>query len=515
MPSTEFFSDFDSLLSISGPVAITIKQPLAPVNEDDPVIFPPSYPMSTRKGRVHTVRDGDYRVQVELPPDSKGEKNERGSEQKPGYNIDRFPDGTNCCEIDSPQSQANRIEPIFKAQHKRLVPQIQIKVGKDGTNVNLLDAGHRAADAVIRMSSLADKFHAAFLDVKAGRHSTLATLAPTSLLFGVWDSRSTYVKIQRVIKAYIRATNVKERTRSAQYTPAADYVAAAALDEGLDVGEGDKNPLSAEGMKHVPAPQAIGGVELTPKSEFTRFVNVNLAAVRELRGGDDNQTKALQAYVLGLALLAATSEPDLNLREGCNLRFKDSVDAIRLVRRRGAATPVTFDSVTVVDFAERAAEEFFRAAGVEFEKKDYPNAVFETGVAEDFLGLSKEDREKVSQLGPITAATLKKFHEQGKNPFKPIQDSLNAARTVLGKARGRKQPGVKNVEALRPVAEALEKAAQETSLPAEELRKLAKLAIEHEDSHAAVKDIEKRIKELRKEKKNEAEEIVPDDEAAS
>src|SRR6185437_12145489 len=112
-----------------------------------------------------------------------------------------------------------------KPQYRTFVPQIEIKVGDNpvyGTKVNLLDAGHRAGDAVVRMSSLADKFHAALLDVKSDNHFTLATLAPTSLLFGAWDSRSTGVKIQRIIKAYIRASNVQERTRSAQFTPAAE-----------------------------------------------------------------------------------------------------------------------------------------------------------------------------------------------------------------------------------------------------------------------------------------------------
>src|ERR1035441_10167801 len=350
------FDQFRNLLVPEGPVAIIIKQALAPVNDDDPVIFPPTYPMTTFRGRVHTMVDGDYRVSVELPPDSKRDKNEKSADQRPGYNIDRFPDGTSTCEIDSPQSEANRIEPMFKLErNRRLVPQIEIKVGTNalhGTTVNLLDAGHRAADAVVRMSSLADKFHAAFLDAKVNNQFTLATLAPTSLLFGVWDSRSTYVKIQRIIKAYVRASNVHERTRSAQFTPAADYVAAGAVDEALDLGEGDKNPLSVEGMKHALATQTVGGVMLTKTSELTRVVNVNLAALRQLRGLDELHTRTLQDYVLGLALIAATSDPDLNLREGCNLRLKDAADTVKQVPRRGAAAPVIFDTAEIERFAK-------------------------------------------------------------------------------------------------------------------------------------------------------------------
>ena len=37
---------------------LIIKQDLAPVDDEDPVIFPPTYPMTAYKGRVHTIRDG-------------------------------------------------------------------------------------------------------------------------------------------------------------------------------------------------------------------------------------------------------------------------------------------------------------------------------------------------------------------------------------------------------------------------------------------------------------------------
>jgi CRISPR-associated protein Csb1 len=502
--SEPMFSQFSDLLQPDGPVAIIITQALVPVNEDDQIIFPPTYPMTSFKVRVHTIRDGDYRVSVELPPDSKRDKNEKNSDQRPGYNLDRFPDGTNSCEIDSPQSQANRIEPKFKdSPYRNLVPQIDIKVGDDpvnGKTVNLLDAGHRAGDAVVRMSSLAGEFHDAFLAARDGNCFTLATLAPTSLLFGVWDSRSTQVKMQRVIKAYIRASDVHERTRSAQFTPAADYVAAGAVNEGLDVGEGDSNPLSSEGMKHALATQTVGGVMLTETSKLTRTVNVNLVALRTLKGADPTRTEALQRYILGLALVAATLEPDLNLREGCNLRFKHQKDRVSFIPRRGDGTPVSFDSVAVLAFATASAVQFFEVAKIAFDQKDHA-AVFETGVAEEFLGLEKkEDRDKVRQLGPLTASTLKRFKE--KDPFKLIMDSLKAAKDALGKAK-KGQP-TKNPEALQSLCEALKLMSETSDLSADakaQVSKLAELASEHQDSHAALKSIDTEIKGLRKSQK--------------
>jgi CRISPR-associated protein Csb1 len=507
--SESAFPQFMDFLKPDGPVAIVIKQVLAPANEDDPIIFPPTYPLTTFKGRVTTVNDGDYRVSVELPADPKAKKNEKSADQTAGYNIDRFPGGANSCEIDSPQSQANRIEPEFKKpEYRNLVPQIEIKVGSDpnGTTVNLLDAGHRAGDAVVRLSSLADKFHTAFLDVKAGNHFTLATLAPTSLLFGVWDSRSTQVKVQRALKASIRASNVRECTRSAHFTPAVDdYVAAGAVDADRDQGEGDQNPLSSEGMKHALAVQKVGGVMLTEASELTRTVSLNLAAIRALRAADDPRTEALQAYILSLGLIAVTIDQDLNLREGCNLRFKDEKDAPKLVPRRGEARPETLDHSKIVDFATAAAVKFFSVAGISFENKDHLDAIFEAGVAEEFLGLKKEDRDQVRALGPITEATLKRFHDlKASDPFKPVADPLAKAKKALPKWK-KGQPPVQDQATLKPVHDALKLLSEDPAIP-ENAKNLASeltdyLAADQPDSHAALRHVETKLKALKKSQK--------------
>lgn len=489
---------FSTWLKDDGPVALIIKQQLRPVDEEDPVIFPPTYPITTYKARVHTIRDGDYRVAVELPPDSKADKSEKKEDQKPGYNIDRFPDGTNSCEIDSPQSQSNRIEPRFKKiKNGALVPQIDIKVGRE--TVNLLDAGHRAADAVVRMSSLADKLHEAFVAAKSRNYFELAKYAPTSLVFGVWDSRSTYEKRQRILKAYIRATNVLKRSKSAQYTPAIDYVGAGAIDDGVDRGKGDDNNLSVEGMKHALSTQTVGGVMLAANSKLVRTVNLNLAAVRELRGANEDQTKALQEYILALSLVAAASEPDLNLREGCSLRFKGA-QTVTLVYRSKDDELFPLDLEQVEQFAEDAAKRFFQVAGIEFDRKDHRDAVFERAVAEDYLGRSTEERKKISQFGPITAATLKRFDEQGKDPFKLVTEALRDAKKGLGKKPTKNQSPVKNTEALKEIGEALIAMSENQTLPdaAQSLAsELLGLVQAHEDSHAVIKQIETRIKDFK------------------
>jgi hypothetical protein len=106
-----------------GPAAIVLKQWLKPVGSD--VFFPPTYANPSQ-------RKGD----------------------PPVYNVDRFENASHSvCVIDSIPSQANRIEPAFgrvsdKEGHPiRLVPTIIVKAKVNGQEkeVNLLEAGHRAA----------------------------------------------------------------------------------------------------------------------------------------------------------------------------------------------------------------------------------------------------------------------------------------------------------------------------------------------------------------------------------
>jgi CRISPR-associated protein Csb1 len=464
----------ENLLDDDGPVAIIIKQPLAPVDEDDRIIFPPTYPITDWTGRVHTIRDGDYRVTVELPTGSKANKDEKQQNQKPGYQIDRFPDGTNICEIDSPQSQSNRIEPKFKEiDEGQLVPQVEIQVGKH--KVNLLDVGHRAGDALVRMSSLAAEIHEAFTAAKSHDFFKLAILAPTSLVFGVWDSRSTQVKQQRVFKSQIRVTNVREVSRSAQYTPAVAYVDSGAIGDKVEKKTGDESNLSQEGMVHALSTQAVGGVMLTSESLLVRTVNVNIAAVRTLRGSvpvtqsDDpgggaekpaDCTKELRNYVLGLALVAAFNEPDLSLREGCNLKHKNgqSVSA-KVVYRSRPDDPCPFGWEEVLVFARDAKKRFFELAKIDEDAINRPNVIFETGVAEKFLNYDKADRDKIRKFGPITAQTLAHFEkerknrEKGKDPVVKLRQLVEALKTNLAGTKLNEGPVKKLKEHLDSISE--------------------------------------------------------------
>src|SRR5437762_5379620 len=276
-------TQFDHYIPASGPAALVVREHLLAVEGPDGVFVPATF----------AAGDG-------FPG---------------GYNIDGDPNGENIALIDSVGSQSNRIEPMFASgDYKKLVPQVVIKAG--AKSVSLLEAGHRAGDAIVRCSVLQQELQNAFKKLLDGDATPLAKIAPTSLVFGVWDSRDTQAKMPRLIASTIRAYNVRKLTRSAQYVPAADYVGSALLDEPAD--KATKDAYSERGFVHVPATGSHGGVIAT--GGVRRDATLSLAALRLLAAGtDEKKTIALRRYVLGLSLVAFTANVSTYLRQGCNL----------------------------------------------------------------------------------------------------------------------------------------------------------------------------------------------------
>ena len=214
-----------------GPVALSVKQHLVPIEGESGVFFPPTY-------------------------------------AGVGYNIDVLSDGTKVATVDSVGAQANRMEPIFKSGPggdpvlARLVPQVVFELG-DGRSVSVLDAGHRLGDAIVRSSSLKDDARAAFATfLETGDATAIAKLAPTSLVFGVWDSRDTQAKLPRIVQSVIRAFDVDVLKRSAQYVPPIDYASLDVFSEE-EKAKSENNPKSLvaqRGFVPVPASGAHGGV---------------------------------------------------------------------------------------------------------------------------------------------------------------------------------------------------------------------------------------------------------------
>lgn len=304
--------------------AIVMRQWLEPVGGKDSVIFPPTY------APPPGVRDEEWI----------------------GYNIDSLSDGHNVCQIDSVGSQANRMEPIFKnGVYSKLVPQVIIKAGD--REINLLDAGHRAADAIVRFSTLSEELKDAFGKYRnSGNADALAKIAPTSIVFGSWDSRATQAKLPRIVGSVIRAYDVDVLHRSAQYMTIAGEII-----EGGEAEVATTGPKAQLGLAHVPAVRKHGGVRV--RGEIRRDATLNLTAVRALKSSDDGMTLKLRRYILGLALVAITWPQETFLREGCLLVTDPKHPAEwQLVRNDGSREAFSLQHSEAIDFAGMAAEEF-------------------------------------------------------------------------------------------------------------------------------------------------------------
>ncbi len=355
----------------NGPVALCMKQELLPAtaNDGEPkIIYPPTY--------------ADI-----------------------GYCIDTMSDNKRVALIDSVGSQANRMEPIFKQRFSEngdadkaawLVPQIEILLGTEKVKKqekgpeqphhekrSLLDLAHRSADAVVQSCpTLKSQFDAAFEALRhRGDAGPLCSLAPTSLVFGVWDSRGgSGEKRPRLVRSIIRAWDVDVLHAAAQFNSVWKALSDEQKNE-LEKATPKGVKLSERGFADAPAvhrkvkasamaklreggqpvdTRVLGGVLVHGRIE--REVTVNLVALRNIGGVNREETAKIQKYLLGLALLAATHEIDLFLREGCLLRCAANEDDWHEVPRRGNTTKVKLTSKTtgstILQFTLEAAKPF-------------------------------------------------------------------------------------------------------------------------------------------------------------
>lgn len=319
------------LLAADGPAALVCRQWLMPAEGRDAVIFPPTFAAAESGG------------------------------DKAGYNIDPLdPEAerpTFMAILDTVGAQANRMEPLFKnggSLPGNLVPQIDIKV-RDGKTINLLDAGHRAADALVRFSAISERLRDAFVAYgTTGDGRPLAKIAPTSLVFGAWDSRDTQVKLPRLVASTIRAYDIVKLSRSAQYNPPVDYI-------GLDLidGSDDRQVLEAAselGFRHAPASGTHGGVIV--RGEIRREAILSLVALRAI-GPKGAEGDALRRYVLGLALVAMIHDRPHELRQGCLLVGNPDRPAVwETVANDGTRKAFTPDKEAARAFAAQAAQAF-------------------------------------------------------------------------------------------------------------------------------------------------------------
>jgi CRISPR-associated protein Csb1 len=332
----------DWLTETEMPIALVLTETLEPALGIDAEIFPPTFAKDGKDGREgHPYNTDELQPGIKPPAAKDGEI-------------------VNTCLIDSVGSQANRMETCFKKKPlSGLVPQITV-VAKE-QKANLLDIGHRIADAAVRFSELETEAHSAIANLeKNGNALELARLAPTSLVFGFWDSRETQFKFGRILSSVIRATNVSAITRSAQFDAVFDAKQMFEDKEYKEYGTGNNNPLSAQGLQDAPAVGTHGGVRVF--GTITRRTQINLVGLRALAATDEQgetnegETMKLRRYLLGLALVAARCQTSYNLREGCLLaRVSEKAEAVYSDGRR---TDFEWELKTVWEYAQAAAQEF-------------------------------------------------------------------------------------------------------------------------------------------------------------
>jgi CRISPR-associated protein Csb1 len=324
---------FSQWLEMHGPVALTVVEELEPVQGAGSVFFPPTF----------------------APPE--------GSKETPGDVIDETADGK-VVMVDTVGSQANRTEPMFKEpRYSVLVPKATVKVGE--REIDVLDAGHRAADAVVRFSGKWGELREAFLAIREKRDAApLAKLSPTSLVFGVWDSRDTQVKLPRIVGSTIRAYGVDKLKRSAQFFAATEK----AETEGL----ASQEFLSAVGLDDAPAGRTDGGV--IARRGIKRETVLNLIALRALSASDADATVKLRKYILGLSIVALLAPSTRFLREGCLLvPTEGNEPKVQMVERNGKRSDLKLSEEEALEFAKTAAAEF--GVGSAWTTTFSPNAV--------------------------------------------------------------------------------------------------------------------------------------------
>lgn len=378
----KYIESVDWLAEADLPVAITLEEVLKPSEGRDAVIFPPTFAVG--KTAMHPYQIDAFNQRIEVSKIRESGKADRLIE-KTDHTLspqEAAKSGleANSCLIDSVGSQANRAETKFKEMPlAALVPQVTVKLN-DEVQANLLDIGHRVADGAVRFSGLREDVTTAIKALRDRANAEpLARLAPTSLLFGFWDSRpdTTMYKFGRMLSSTIRATNVEIVKRSAQYNPTFDPTALG-LAEELPEGETEpqetsgkaadgKDPLSKLGLRAAPAVNTHGGVRAY--GPIVRRTQINLVRLRALAVTKDGEidkdaTLQLRRYLLGLALVAARAQTHYDLREGCLLRCQKA--QAQLVYTSRESEPFSLIVSDAFAYAQKAAEAYGVGSNKEF-----------------------------------------------------------------------------------------------------------------------------------------------------
>jgi CRISPR-associated protein Csb1 len=232
-----------------------------------------------------------------------------------------------------------------------------------------------------------------------GNAEGLARIAPTSIVFGSWDSRATQAKLPRIVRSVIRAYDVKELHRSAQYSTIAGEIL-----EGGDTEVSTKGAKAELGLAHVPAVLTHGGIQVF--GEIRRDAALNLSTLRSLAAKEEESTLTLRRYIFGLSLVSFTVPPETCLREGCQLvPSQEHAAEWNVVKNDG--TRETFQ------VAHKDAIGFATAAASAFGVNQIPDSgSFESELVNRVIDLSEADRKKLLKQGPVTQEAIEQLKQK-------------------------------------------------------------------------------------------------------
>ena len=251
-----------TVMADSAIVALTLRQPLASVEASEVPVAPPTYPPARETGA--------HRFDTPYP-------------------VNETRDGVRLCDLDSVQSQANRMEAAFGGELADVIPRHVVRAGRFERDLTALP--HRIADAAIRATALEPRIRAAFEAFESGRcGADGAPRADLARLRGVGLARDA-----RSHPARRRIDDSRPRRLGAH--PLVGLLRrlrarrARARCEGVEEGGG----RGARPHTRVDRP---GGILV--HGAIVQSASVVLAGLRGYRTSDGSEV--LPAYLLGLAL---------------------------------------------------------------------------------------------------------------------------------------------------------------------------------------------------------------------
>lgn len=336
--------------------ALRRRQTLQPVGGRNDKIFPPTYPGEGRNNP---------------PPTHVYEWRRIGD------------DDIACVLVDSPQSQANRLEESLLAAHRDEMVRIpHVVVDFKGfdlaglSELTSLDAPHRVYDAILRDSLLGNE---PFMDSALGKRlakakaedaSALLETSPNALLFGSWHSTGEGgglgAKFARCLVSEIvaigvpvegvknqRTGEIESRTAGRRTGSRIDPLGVLRKVEvfkgpaGWDVtadGAGKKSKkVRPSEINHGNIAPSISALGITC-DHLEQTVVISFAALRRLRFGSPERDAVGRALLAALGLLAVIEQDAQGyaLRSRCDL-VCDGRAPLELVHPDGTTTEIDID----------------------------------------------------------------------------------------------------------------------------------------------------------------------------